>query len=315
MAGLDWSALHAFAEVAHCGSVLRAARALGLTQPTVSRQIAALEARLGYPLFQRSPRGMRLNARGQALLAPIERMRQESHALARLAQAQQEHVAGNVRISASEIVSAYMLPAMLDEIRQRHPQLDFTIVASNQLSNLVEREADIAVRMLRPRQAGLVTRHVGDFRVVMAAHRRYLQKAGVPRDASRLFDWQMIGFDRDRSLERAFAAHGIPPSAQRWSYRCDSHAVCWQLVRQGMGIGFVTDRVADREPDIVRVLPQLPTPYLPVWLTMHRDMRASARLRLVFDALAQAFEGLTGRAPEPAARPLESPRKRAARAA
>lgn len=293
VASLDWSLLRAFAEVAQSGSVLRAAQVLELTQPTLSRQIAALEAAVGYALFVRSTRGMRLTPRGQALLEPVMQMREQSFSAGRIAQGQQENISGLVRISASEIVSSFMLPAMLCDLQKRHPGLEFAVQASNTLSNLVEREADIAVRMIRPRQAGLITRHVADFRVVMAAHRQYLARAGMPTEPSRLFEWSMIGFDQDRSLEKGFAQNGIPPRLQRWAYRSDSHAVCWQLVQQGAGIGFVTDLLVDAHPDIVRVMPDLPTPHLPVWLTVHRDLRSSPRLKAVYEALAEAFATLS----------------------
>jgi DNA-binding transcriptional LysR family regulator len=284
----DWALLRCFLEVANSGSLSRAAGVLGSSQPTLSRQIAQLEAQLGQSLFERTTRGLRLTEAGAALRMPAERMREQAQQFAMVAAGRAETLAGTVRITASEIVSAYVLPDLLRGLRESHPEIQIELVASNTLENLLEREADIALRMLRPTQNALVARRLADQPLGFYAHRDYVQAQGKPSPANMLRH-QWVGFDRSDQLLRGFHAAGIKVTREFFGFRCDNQIVAWQAVRAGLGIGVGLKRVAALAPELLRVLPAVPLAPLPLWITAHRELRGTPRLKIVFDALAAAL--------------------------
>jgi DNA-binding transcriptional LysR family regulator len=284
----DWALLRAFLEVAHCGSLSRAAVALGSSQPTLSRQIAQLEAQLGSALFERTTRGVRLTEAGAALRVPAERMREHAQQFALVAAGREHTLAGTVRITASEIMSAYVLPPLLRPLREAHPEIQIELVASNTVENLLERDADIALRMVRPTQAALVARRLADQPLGLYAHADLVRSHGKPSAANMLeFPW--VGFDRSDQLLRGFRDAGYPVRKDLFGFRCDHQVVAWQAVVAGLGIGVSTQRVAALFPQLLRVLPKVAIAPLPMWLTAHRELRGTPRLKLVFDTLAQAL--------------------------
>ena len=285
----DWTLLRAFLEVANSGSLSRAAAALGSSQPTLSRQIAQLEAQLGQALFERTTRGVRLTEAGAALRAPAERMREHAQQFAMVAAGRSQTVAGTVRVTASEVFSAYVLPELLLGLRRTHPEIQIELVASNAVENLLEREADIALRMLRPKQSALVARRLADQPLAFYAHRDYIARRGQPTLANMLqHEW--VGYDRSDQYLRGFRAAGYAVSKELFGFRCDNQIVAWQAVLAGLGIGAVTQRVAALSPQVVRVLPKVPIPPLPLWITAHRELRGTPRLKVVFDALTHALK-------------------------
>ena len=286
----DWALLRVFLEVAQSGSLSRAAATLGSSQPTLSRQMAQLEAHLGSALFERTTRGVRLTEAGAALRAPAERMREHAADFALVAAGRSQTLAGTVRLTASEMVSAFMLPLVLRRLREAHPEIQIELVASNTLENLLERDADIALRMVRPTQSALVARKLGELPVSMYAHRDYVQAYGKPTLAT-VVQHQWVGFDRSDQLLRGFQAAGFKVTKSFFAFRCDNQIVAWQAVLAGLGIGVGLRRVAALSPELVRVLPDVKVPALPLWLTAHRELRGTARLKVVFDALAAAFSG------------------------
>ncbi|WP_426103071.1 LysR family transcriptional regulator [Massilia sp. TSP1-1-2] len=293
LASLDWNLLNVFMHLVDAGSLSKAARSSGMSQPTLSRQISTLEQQLGIILFDRSSRGMQLTVAGRQLVERAGRMRHEAGAIARAAQAISDEVAGTVRLAASELTAVHILPPILTDIRRRHPAIEFEVLASNDIANLLEREADIAIRMAAPGQGELVARKVGQLEMGIYAHRSYLDLRGTPHTLEQLLECDLIGFDRDDSLRRGLLAAGAAKDRLRFAFRSDSHDVCWQMVRSGFGCGFVTKLVAATDTDVVRLMPSAAVPPLPVWLTVHREVRSSRRLRLVYDALALALATLT----------------------
>ena len=284
----DWALLRAFLEVAHSGSLSRAALALGSSQPTLSRRIAQLEAQLGHALFERTTRGVRLTEAGAALRVPAERMREQALQFEMVSAGRSQALAGTVRITASEVFSAYVLPEIVRTLRASHPEIQIELVASNTLENLLERDADIALRMLRPRQTALVARRLADQPLGLYAHRDYVEAHGKPT-AANMRQHQWVGYDRSDLLLRGFRAAGYPVGKAMFGFRCDNQIVAWQAVLAGLGIGVTTQRVAALSPQLVRVLPKVMIPPLPLWITAHRELRGTPRLKIVFDALAQAL--------------------------
>ncbi|MES2933353.1 MAG: LysR family transcriptional regulator [Pseudomonadota bacterium] len=292
---LDWNLIQSFLAVVEHGAVARAAEATGASQPTLSRQIAALEAEIGAALFTRGARGSMLTAAGEALVNPARQMQAAAHALHLAASGQSQSLSGTVRITASEIACVYMLPPILTSLRIKHPDIQIEIVASNELDNLLEREADIAVRMAKPTQDTLVARHIGDMGMGGYASQAYLERKGIAFSPATMeaFDW--IGYDKSEVIVRGMRALNIPLTRESFAIRCDNQIVCWQALLDGAGIGFIFDLLAARHPSVVRVLPPGWIPDIPVWLTAPLELRSNPRIRAVFDHLVEHLAPLTHR--------------------
>ena len=202
----------------------------------------------------------------------------------------QAQTVGTVRITASVPVAVQLLPPILLALRQALPSIQIDIVSSNQVSNLLRREADIAIRMVRPDQTSLVARKLGEAAVGAYAHRHYLARRGVPAQPSDLLQHELIGSDTDPAIRQGFAAMGSPVPREAFALRSDDLLVQWQAVRAGLGVGFFTDYQVRTDPEVLPVLAgQLQIPPLPVWLAVHREIRTSRHIRAVFDFLAAAL--------------------------
>ncbi len=284
---LDWNLLKSFAQVAEFGSLSRAAESLGLSQPTVSRQIAELEAAVGAALFERTARGVLLTSAGTALREPARRMLEAAQAAGMAASMQGTALAGTVRITASEVMAGFVLPPILARLRTAHPQIQIELIASNRIDNLLVREADIAIRMTRPQQGALVARKLGEYPLAAYAHKSWLKARRLsPENPDPLaFDW--VGMDRSEDIIDGFRRAGYRVDRSFFAFRCDNQIVGWHAVLAGLGVGVTLQRVGDGYRDLVRVLPRLPLPPLEVWLTAHRELRDVPRIRAVFDWLAQ----------------------------
>jgi DNA-binding transcriptional LysR family regulator len=291
----DWALVKSFLAVLDAGSLMGAARRLGAQQPTLSRHIAELEAQLGAPLFERTGRGVTPTAVALAIAESARQMEAGADALQRRLAVQRDLSHGSVRITASQVVAAYLLPPVLANLQLEEPGIRIELVASNQLSNLLRREADIAVRMLRPEQASLVARKLAEVPIVAAAHSSYLARAGTPQKPEDLAQHRLIGYDRDDTIERGFAGFGIHLPPEAFALRTDDQIAYGRLLAAGAGIGFVAAYNLRHWPGVVQVLPDLPIPPLPCWLAVHREIHASQVVRRTYDFLAQAIPAELGR--------------------
>ena len=283
----DWSLIRVFLAVAETGSYSAAARRLGSSQPTVGRQVAALEATVGAPLFQRHAQGMRLSDAGADLLGPARQMERAARALALAAAGKTDAMSGTVRVTASVTMAQHVLPPMIARIREALPDVAIELVASDATENLLFREADIAVRMFRPDQLDVVTKHLGDLHLGLYGAVRYLDRAGRPATPEDLYAHRFVGYDRDDRIIRGFRERGYNVSRDFFGTRTDAQTVYWELVRAGCGLGIGQVILGDRDPLVERVVPDLPLPTLPVWLTAHEAMRRTPRIRRVWDMLEE----------------------------
>ncbi len=294
----DWNLIRSFVAVVEHGSLTRAALQTGLSQPTLSRQIAELEQVIGAALFERVARGLKLTLAGENLVQPARHMMAAARALGLAAASQDNSLAGTVRITASEIVSAFALPEILTDLARRHPEIQIEVVASNELSNLLEREADIAIRMVRPTQSALIARHLADWPTGFYAHQSYLrlQAASITGTGKMSLDdmaqYRWLGLDQSDQFIAGFRAAGIPIDRSFFAFRSDNHLVNWQAILAGLGIGIGLQWLAQKHSELVRMMPEQNTPVLPVWLTTHRELKSNIRIRTVFDFLAQRLPGL-----------------------
>lgn len=284
-----WELYRSFLAVLRQGSLSAAARRLRLTQPTLGRHVAMMETALGVALFTRSPGGLQPTPAALALRSHAEAMEAAAEALRRAASGEAEEERGTVRLTASEIMGAEVLPAMLARFRERHPQIALELVLNNRNEDLLRREADIALRMARPRQAALIARRIGKVGIGLYAHRRHIKAFGLPQDLEDLSRHPIIGFDRDDSAWRSLGATGLPVTRDIFAFRSDSDLAQLAALRAGFGIGGCQHGIARRERDLVPVLSRAVGFSLEMWLAMHEDLRASRRVRLLFDHLAAAL--------------------------
>lgn len=283
---LSWELYRTFLAVLTEGSLSGAARALGITQPTAGRHVEVLEAAFGQPLFTRSQTGLLPTEAATALRGHAEAMRNTAAALERAASGQGEAMRGVVRISASEVISVEVLPPVIAQLRRAHPGLVVELVATNRVQDLLQREADIAVRMTRPVQEMLVARRIGAVEVGLHARDDYLAAHGTPTALDDLANHALIGFDETTAFLRA-ATKAFPAwRREAFSIRASSDLAQLAMIRAGCGIGFCQAGVARRNPRLVRVLKETCTFTLDTWITMHEDLRGNSRCKAAFDALA-----------------------------
>jgi len=286
---LDWALVRSFLAVLEAGSVMGAARRLGARQPTLSRHVAELEAQLGAPLFERTGRGVVPTRTALAIADAARRMDDAAQSLVRTVAGRRQETGGTVRVTTSEVAAAYLLPPLFARLQTLEPAISVDVVASNQITNLLRREADIAVRMARPTQASLVARRIAEIRIGAYAHRRYLARAGTPRGLDELLNHRLVGYDSDETLLRGFARMGLHVGREQFAVRTDNQVVYGRLVAEGAGIGFVARYNAAGWPGVVPVLEQLRIPSLPCWLAVHREIRSSGAVRRVYEFLAEAI--------------------------
>ncbi|MEY8827042.1 LysR family transcriptional regulator [Sedimentitalea sp. XS_ASV28] len=285
----DWSLVRSFLAVADTGSLSAAARELGCSQPTLGRQVQALERALGMELFTRHARGFALSDAGAGLMPMARQMQDAMQAITLAAAGQSTQLEGTVRITASVFASHHLLPPVLAHIREAEPAIQLELLPSDTSENLLFREADIALRMYRPTQLDLVARHVTDLELGVFAARRYLDRRGRPATPEDLLRHDLIGYDRNDLILRGMAEMGWPVQREDFVIRCDNQATYWELLRAGCGIGFSQIGVARADPDVEQLDLGLDLPVLPVWLTTHQVMRQTPRVRRVWDLLAEGL--------------------------
>lgn len=295
---LDWNQLKAFLETAETGSLSAAARKLGLTQPTLSRQVAAIEKQLGVTLFERVGKAMALTGAGLALLDHARAMGAAAEELQVAASGQSQAVDGVVCISASDMVAAHLLPPVLARLHEQAPGIVIEVVTSDALSDLRRREADIAVRHVRPDQPDLIGRWIREASAGFYASTTWVQRHGHPRTAEDAGRHRFVGGDRAGRYLEYLRQHGLPLGPDNFSCHAENTMTNWSLVRQGLGIGAMMDEIAREVPGVVRVLDEVPPVRFPIWLVTHRELRTSRRIQMVFDRLAEAL----GAHPEPGSR-------------
>lgn len=283
---LDWALVQAFVAVAETGSLSAAARKLGLTQPTLGRQVAAMEATLGLDLFHRQPRGMAPTETARALLPAAQAMEAAARELSLAAAGQSASPGGTVRVTASVFASHYILPRILADLRTEAPEIALDLVPSDTTENLLFREADIAVRMYRPTQLDVITRHIGAFEIGLFAAKSYLDRVGRPQTLEDVLAMDIVGYDRNEAIIRGFQAGGVTVTRDSFAMRCDAQAAYWELVRAGCGAGFCQTGVARADAQVEEIPLGVEIPPLDVWLTSPEAIRQSPRVARVWDALA-----------------------------
>jgi DNA-binding transcriptional LysR family regulator len=282
----DWNRARAFLVTAEEGSLSAAARALGMAQPTLGRQVNALEDELGVVLFERVGRGLTLTPSGLELLDHVRAMGNAANRISLSAAGQSQSIEGTICISASEIYAAFLLPPIIIKLRELEPGIDIEIVASHATSDLRRREADIAIRNFRPTEPDLIAKKIRDVPARLYATPNYIERIGNPKLPVDLEQADFISIDSAGALRNGLNAIGFNLTQRNFPIMTENYLVMWELVKHGLGIGILDGNIGDAEPLVERVLPDLEPLMFPIWLVAHRELNTSRRIRMVFDLLA-----------------------------
>jgi DNA-binding transcriptional LysR family regulator len=285
----NWDLYRSLLAVLEHGSLSAAARELGLTQPTMGRHIETLEGMLGQQLFTRSQQGLAPSEAALALKPFAEVLAATSSALVRAAGDAKGRVSGTVRISASEMIGVEVLPPIIARLQDEHPELEVELSTTDAVEDVLNREADVAVRMTEPTQKALVARHIGAIPLGMYVHKRYIARHGKPMSFDDLSQHRFIGYDRHGAYARSMMK--LIPGAEnaRFAYRTDSNVAQFAAVKAGCAIGVCQVRLAEEIGDLVRLFEHEFELSLQTWVVMHEDLRGSPRCRATFDALVRGL--------------------------
>jgi DNA-binding transcriptional LysR family regulator len=297
---LDWRDLRLFLAIVRAGSLTAASRRLGVNQSTVSRRLLALEEAVGTRLLERTPEGYRPTAAGERVLPAAERLEAEAFACERALTGLERRVEGTVRLTATEgVATAFVAPA-LEPLRRAHPALEVEVLVDSRALSLSRREADLALRLARPRQPGLVTRRLAEIASALYASPRYLAERGRPRTEDGLRGHAVLAYDE--SLAAVPEARWIASKAREAErvLRTNSVLVQLQAARAGLGLALLPCYLAEGA-GLERALPLAAGIRRELWLAVHADLRGTARIRAVIDFLAARAKGyaawLAGRRP------------------
>lgn len=285
----DWNQARSFLAVAEEGSFSAAACALKVTQPTITRQLAALEVELGVTLLERTGRSVSLTQAGLELLDHVKTMAEGANLMSLVASGQSQAIEGQVRVTAAEMTAAYVLPQMLDLFHNAAPALQIEIAADNDLRDLLLREADIAVRHVRPEQPSLIAKLICEDPMRFYAVSKYLVSYGTPKLGGDISTHQFVSFGDFERVAGHLKHVGLDLGRENFRYASNSQMVEWEIARNGHAIAIMTDRIASKFPEFEPVLTEIDAFAMPMWLVAHRELQSSRRIRLVFDLLVEGL--------------------------
>ena len=286
MNNFDWQWWQYFLTISELGSLNKAAQALNVSQPTLSRQLIAMETQLGQTLFDRSTQGLQLTQLGLTLQEESQQMRRCAEKLRRLADGQAQILTGRIRVAANEVIALYYLPKILPDFMDKYPQLSVEIDVSNHASSLDKRDADIAIRMFPPTQLDLVARHLFDIPLGFYASQKYLDKYGTPTTPEQLFNHRLLGYDRDKQFEEGSRALGWQLNNEEFKFRTDFMPLHLATAIEGGGI-VGTHSALCESVGLVKLNIAIKLPTLPIYLACHRDVQHNKRIRVMMDFLAK----------------------------
>lgn len=285
----DWNRARAFFVTVEEGSLSAAAKALNMSQPTLGRQVSALEKELGVSLFERVGRGFQITRSGLELYEHVKAMSEAANKLSLTASGRSQSIEGSVTISAANTMSAYILPALIHKLRQKEPGIQIELVSTNSLSDLRKREADIALRNVEPTHPELFFKKLKKTHAYLYATPEYLKQIAPVRKNSDLKKASFLGFANNHEYIEGLKSIGVEVSPKQFQIFSDDHIFQWEMVKQGAGIGVMLEEVAKKESSVRKVLEKLPPLKVDNWVVAHRELKTNRRIRIVFDFLAEAL--------------------------
>lgn len=283
----DWNRARAFLVTAEEGSLSAAARSLDMSQPTLGRQVSQLEQELGVALFEREGRGLELTPNGLELVEYVRAMGDAANRLSLAASGKSQQIEGNISISATEDHAVFVLPSIVKKLHKLHPGIEIEIVASNTESDLLRREADIAIRGFQPTQVDLIARKLKPVPANYYATVEYIVEIGSPKSMQDFANANFVGFEKTGLMIDRLAQSGLVLTKKNFPFISTNRLVHWELVKQGICIGIFAEEVGDTEPGLQKVLPNNPAFVSDIWLVVHRELRMNRRVKTVYDFLVE----------------------------
>lgn len=283
----DWDDYRFFLAVAQEGSLSAAARSLKVSQPTVSRRITQLEERLGVRLFDQLPTGMKLTPSGGHIVDSAEAVQEKAIELRRKIAGRETDVAGEVVITATQSFASYWLAGCLAKFSQSYPDVTVSCLADNQTLSLSRREADVAIRFARPKSSGLIGSRVGYVHCGIYASDAYLGANGEPETLADLKQHKLIDtvepisrFPQSRELKELMREARVSATTN-----CPHTYLA--LAAAGQGLICTTCYTAAHAPNLRRILASQYDKKIELWMVVHPDLKASARIRVLMDFLRE----------------------------
>jgi DNA-binding transcriptional LysR family regulator len=285
---MDWDNARTFLALYRSGTLRAAAAALEVDQATVGRRLAALEASLEARLFLRTPRGYVPTTAGELAFTAAERMEQAADQLERQMQGLDRRLSGTVRVATSDTIGRHFLMNAIARVQSQHPGIRIVLATSTHVTNLTRREADLAVRSVRPDNPDLIVRHLSRRAVGLYASKDYLQRYGEPRPGEAFAGHRIVTYTSGALPYRIEAICGEPIRNATIAVEANSGLMIVEAVANGLGIGELPLHMAQEIPQLVRIWPKREEGY-DIWLVMHADLHRAARVRAVADVIVEAF--------------------------
>ena len=290
MNNIEWDLVRSFLMVSRMGSLSAAARELGVSQPTLSRDIQAIESATKLNLFQRTTQGLKLTSAGQRLVDAASKMDEAANLFNRQVSGLSEQLEGDVRISVNEIVGIYLLPPAIAAFRKKHPGVHIEIVITNHASSISKREADIALRMFRPTQPDLIAKRLPDMQLAFYATQEYLNENGEPESFDDLINHSIIGFDESMEFIDEAKKLGQELIRDNFVLRTDHLLAQMNLSRAGAGIVGTHVELAKKWPELKNIMEWIPLAPLEFWIVCHHDTQYNSRIRALQQFLIEWFD-------------------------
>ncbi len=287
----DWNRTRAFLVTAEEGSLSAAAKALGMTQPTLSRQVAALEEEIGVMLFERVGQKLKLTPSGIELLAMAKKMGEAAQEFSLVAGGQSQQLEGNVVLSVCEVDAIYRLPNIIAQLRQQEPGISVEVVVTNEVSDLKRRDADIAIRSFRPNQPDLIARKLGEEVIWLYGTPEYLHRYRHVTKLTQLQDIQLIGFSDVNRVIEMMNQRGWQLTKENFQLMTSFQPLQLNLCKQHLGLIYLPQDMAEHEPQLSQAFAEFgPIIQLPVWMVCHQELHTNPRIRRVFDFVANQLQ-------------------------
>lgn len=287
----DWNRTRAFLVTAEEGSLSAAAKALGVTQPTLSRQVAALEDEIGVMLFERIGQKLKLTPSGIELLAMAKKMGDAAQEFSLVAGGQSQQLEGNVVLSVCEVDAIYRLPNIIAQLRQAEPGISVEVVVTNEVSDLKRRDADIAIRSFRPSQPDLIARKIGEEVIWLYGTPEYLHRYRHVTKLTQLQDIQLVSFSDVNRIIEMMNQRGWQLTKENFQLMTSFQPLQLNLCKQHLGLIYLPRDMAKHEPNLSQAFPEFgPIMQLPVWMVCHQELHTNPRIRRVFDFVANQLQ-------------------------
>ncbi|MEP0357441.1 LysR family transcriptional regulator [Paraglaciecola sp.] len=283
----DWNNAKAFIYTAEAGSLSLAAKKMGVSQPTMGRQVAALEESLNLPLFERTKNKLLLTPKGRIIFEQLKQMQTLASETTLKAEGLSHNIQGSVTLSVNQLDAIYRIPSFISKFRQEQPSIQVQLNVSNLKSDLLEREADIAIRNVRPSEENLIARKLKTESIFFYGTPKLLSKYDTENDKA-LSNIQVIGFEDSAYFISYLDEKGWAIADKNIAIKSDFQPFHIEMAKQGLGVAVLPQSIGDSIPELAQAFKNLGSVFeLELWLVCHQELRSSRKIRYLFDFISR----------------------------